>query len=80
MPPKLKTISDKTIIITCAACKHTVAHEVANLLLVVDGETTTHEIRTRATCPKCLCVGNNTYRLVPEAGPSGKPSNMYFKS
>ena len=64
MVVKLNAIQDKSISITCARCKHTVVHEVANLLLVVDGETTTHEIRTRATYPKCLTVGDNTYRVV----------------
>ena len=64
MVTKLHAIRDKKISITCAGCKHTVVHEVANLLLVVDGEATTHEIRRRATCPKCLAVGDNTYRVV----------------
>jgi len=40
-----------------------VVHEVANLLLVVDGDTTTHQVRSRATCPKCLTVGDNTYQV-----------------
>ena len=64
MVNKLKAIANKKISITCAKCKHTVVHEVANLLLVVDGEATTHEIRSRATCPKCLTKGENTYRVV----------------
>ena len=64
MVTRLNAIPDKKINITCAECKHTAVHEVANLLLVVDGETTTHEIRKRATCPKCFAVGNNTYRVV----------------
>ena len=64
MVSRLEAISHKKISITCAVCQHTVVHEVANLLLVVDGETTTHEIRSRATCPKCLEVGNNTYKVI----------------
>ena len=63
MVTTLNTITDKSILITCAACKHTVVHEVANLLLVVDVDTTTHQVRSRATCPKCLAVGDNTYRV-----------------
>ena len=64
MVTKLNAIPYKKISITCAGCKHTVVHEGANLLLAVDGEATTHEIRRRATCPKCLAVGDNTYRVV----------------
>lgn len=63
MVDRLAAIPDKKISITCAVCQHTVVHEVANLLLVVDGKTTTHEVRARATCPKCLAVGNNTYKV-----------------
>ena len=63
MVATLNTITDKSIHITCAACKHTVVHEVANLLLVLDCDTTTHQVRSRATCPKCLAVGDNTYRV-----------------
>ena len=64
MAYKLEEIPHKKLCITCARCRHTVEHEVANLLLVVDGRTTTHEVRTRATCPKCIEVGNNTYRVI----------------
>ena len=64
MVTKLNAIPNKRISITCARCKHTVVYEVANLLLVANSETTAHEIRTRATCPKCLTVGDNTYRVV----------------
>ena len=45
-------------------CQRTVVREVANLLLVVDSKTTTHEFRTRVTYPKCRMVGNNTYRVI----------------
>ena len=55
---------DKKISINCAICEHTVVHEVANLLLVVDDKATTHDVRKKATCPKCLTVGDNTYRVV----------------
>jgi hypothetical protein len=63
MVQRLEAIPNLKISITCGGCQHTVVHEVANLLLVVDGKTTTHEVRTRATCPKCLVVGNNTYKV-----------------
>ena len=63
MTTPLNRIQSKQIRITCAACAHQVVHEVANLLLVVDGETTTHTVRSRATCPKCLKVGDNIYRV-----------------
>lgn len=64
MVSTLHAISDKKISITCAICEHTVVHEVANLLLVVDDKATTHDVRKKATCPKCLTVGDNTYRVV----------------
>jgi hypothetical protein len=64
MVQRLEAIPHKKISITCAGCQHTVVHEVANLLLFVDGETTAHEIRNRASCPKCLEVGNNTYKVL----------------
>lgn len=64
MLTRLDAMPNKKISITCAGCQHTVLHEVANLLLVVDGETTPHDVRTRATCPKCLEVGNNTYKVI----------------
>jgi phage FluMu protein Com len=63
MITKLKDIAHKKIIITCAMCNHLVAHEIANLLLVVDEGTTTHEVRLRATCPKCQTVGDNSYTV-----------------
>lgn len=59
----LKDIVHKKISITCAVCKHVVVHKIANLLLVVDEDMTTHEVRLRATCPKCLTVGDNSYTV-----------------
>jgi hypothetical protein len=38
--------------------------EVANLIAVVGGDTTAHEVRQRARCQKCGVKGNNTYRIV----------------
>jgi len=37
---------------------------VANLLLVVDEDATTHDVRQRYSCPKCKAVGNNTYKIL----------------
>ena len=38
--------------------------EVANLIAVVGGDTTAHEVRQRAKCQKCGVKGNNTYQIV----------------
>ena len=38
--------------------------EVANLIAVVGGDTTTHEVPQRARCQKCGVKGNNTYQIV----------------
>jgi hypothetical protein len=38
--------------------------EVANLIAVVGGDTTAHEVRQRARCKKCGVKGNNTYQIV----------------
>ena len=63
MAVRLKDIPNKKIRIKCAVCDHLVIHEIANLILVVDEATTTHEIRLRACCPKCKAVGDNTYSV-----------------
>ena len=54
--------------ITCGLCKHHTMLEVANLIAVVGGETTAHEIRQRARCHKCGVKGNNTYQIVYRGG------------
>ena len=64
MTTKLKDILDNKISITCASCSHIVIHEVANLVLVVDEDTTTHTVRKRATCPACKTIGNNIYEVL----------------
>ena len=46
--------------ITCGLCKHHTLLEVANLIAVVGGDTTTHEVRQRARCHNCGVKGNNT--------------------
>jgi hypothetical protein len=39
--------------------------EVANLIAVVGGDTTAHEVRQRARCHNCgVGGGNNTYQIV----------------
>jgi Zn finger protein HypA/HybF involved in hydrogenase expression len=63
MATKLKDIPNQKISIKCAVCRHIVIHEVANLILVVDEEMTTHDVRQRASCPKCKAVGDNTYSV-----------------
>jgi len=44
--------------------------EVANLIAVVGGDTTAHEVRQGARCYNCGVTGNNTYQIV-YAGNSG---------
>ena len=38
--------------------------EIANLIAVVGGDTTAHEVRQRARCHNCGVKGNNTYQIV----------------
>ena len=38
--------------------------EVANLIAVVGGDTTAHEVRQKARCHNCGVKGNNTYQIV----------------
>jgi len=38
--------------------------EVANLIAVVGGDTSAHEVRQRAKCNNCGVKGNNTYQIV----------------
>jgi len=44
--------------------KHHTLREVANLIAVVGGDTTAHEVRQRARCRNCGVKGNNTYQIV----------------
>ena len=50
---KLSTIPDHQLSITCGLCKHHSMLEVANLILVVGGDTTAHETRQKARCDNC---------------------------
>ena len=61
---KLSTIPDHQLSITCGLCKHHTLLEVANLIAVVGGDTTAHEVRQRARCQKCGVKGNNTHQIV----------------
>jgi len=67
---KLSAIPDHTLSITCGLCKHYSMLEVANLILVVGGDATGHDVRQSYTCPKCRAKGNNTYQIVHK-GASG---------
>ena len=58
---KLSTIPQRQFGITCGLCKHHKLLEVANLIEVVGGDTTAHEVRQRARCNNCGVMGNNTY-------------------
>ena len=61
---KLSTIPQHQLSITCGLCKHHTMLEVANLIAVVGGDTTAHEVRQRARCHNCGVKGNNTYQIV----------------
>ena len=50
--------------ITCGLYKHHTLLEVANLIAVVGGDTTAHEVRQSARCHNCGVKGNNTYQIV----------------
>jgi hypothetical protein len=38
--------------------------EIANLIAVVGGDTTAHEVRQKARCHTCGVKCNNTYQIV----------------
>src|SRR6056300_512085 len=69
---KLSTIPQHQLSITCGLCKHHTLLEVANLIAVVGGDTTAHEVRQRARCHNCGVKGNNTYQIVYTGNSSGK--------
>ena len=45
-------------------CMHHTLIELANLTVVLGGDTTAHEVRQRARCHNCGVKGNNTYQIV----------------
>ena len=49
--------------IICGLCKHNTLPEVANLITVVGGDATAHEVRQRARNNKCGVKGN-TYQII----------------
>jgi hypothetical protein len=55
---KLSTIPKHQLSITCDLCKHHTLLEVANLIAVVGGDTTAHEVRQKARCHNCGVKGN----------------------
>ena len=61
---KLSTILQHQLSIICDLCKHHTLLEVANLIAVVGGDTTAHEVDQRARCHNCGVKGNNTYQIV----------------
>ena len=61
---KLSTISGHQLSITCGLCKHHTLLEVANLIAVIGGNATAHEVRQRAKCHNCGVKGNNTNQIV----------------
>jgi len=65
---KLSTIPEHQLCITCGLCKHHTLLKVANLIAVVGGDTTAHEIRQRARCHNCGVKGNNAYQIAYRGG------------
>jgi len=61
---KLSTIPQHQLSITFSLCEHHTLLEVANLIAVVGGDTTAHEVRQRARCHNCGVQGNNTHQIV----------------
>ena len=76
---KLSTIPQHQLSITCGLCKHHTMLEVANLIAVVGGDTTAHEVRQRARCNNCGVKGNNTYQIVVEPPHLNWSSAMFRK-
>jgi hypothetical protein len=60
---KPSTIPQHKLSITCGLCKHYTMLEVANLIAVLGGDTTAHEVRQRARCNNCGVKSNNTYQI-----------------
>ena len=58
--------------ITSGLFKHHTLLEVANLIAVVGGDTTAHEVRQRARYHNISIKGNNTYQIVYTGNSSGK--------
>ena len=61
---KFSTIPQQQLSITCGLCKHHTLQEVANLIAVVGGDTTAHEVLQRVHIHNCGVKVNNTYQIV----------------
>ena len=48
--------------------KHTSVLEVANLILVVGGDATAHDVRQRHVCKQCNTRGENTFKVIFKGG------------
>ena len=42
--------------------------EVANLIAVVGGDATAHDVRQRHVCKQCNVRGDNTFKIVSKGG------------
>ena len=63
MPLELSSVEGKDLRIECS-CGEEVALSIANLIVIVGPDVTTHEIRKRAKCKRCGVIGDNTYRVI----------------
>ena len=61
-------MGDQTLDHPTAPTQHLTLLQVANLIAVVGGDTTAHEVRQRARCYNCGVKGNNTYQIVYRGG------------
>ena len=61
-------MGDQTLDHPTAPTQHHTLLQVANLIAVVGGDTTAHEVRQRARCYNCGVKGNNTYQIVYRGG------------
>ena len=51
--------------------------EVANLIVIVGGDTTAHEVRQRARCHNYGVKGNNTYQIVYTGNSSSRRLRLF---
>jgi len=65
---QLSTIPDHQLSIACGVCKHTSVLEVANLIAVVGGDATAHDVRQRHVCKQCNTTGENTFKIISKGG------------
>ena len=65
---QLSSIPDHQLNISCGVCKHSSVLEVANLILVVGGDATAHDVRQRHVCKQCNTRGENTFKIIFKGG------------